>query len=153
QTRAWIADQMKYTEGILRKLPQREHIEKRLGELMKIDAMGAPTARNNRYFFNKRRADQDQGVLYLREGLTGEDKVLIDPNPMNADHTISVQSWGVSRDGKILAYGLRQGGEDETTLALMDVDKRKDLAEHFPRARYEDFTFKPDNSGFYYGKH
>lgn len=153
ETRAWIDDQMKYAESVLRKLPQRERIQKRLGELMKIDSMGAPTVRNGRYFFTKRKADQNQGVLYMREGLTGADTVLIDPNPMNADHTISVQMWGVSRDGKVLAYGLRQGGEDETTLALMNVETRKDLPEHFGRARYEDFTIKPDGSGFYYAKH
>src|ERR1041385_8278048 len=65
ETRAWIDAQMKYTDSILRKLPQRPRIEKRLGELMKIDVMGAPTVRNGRYFFTKRRADQNQAVLYM----------------------------------------------------------------------------------------
>lgn len=153
ETRAWINEQVKYTDSVIRTLPQRTRIEKRLGELMKIDVMGAPVERNGRYFFSKRRADQNQSVLYMRQGLEGTDTPLIDPNPMDRDHTVSVQLLGVSRNGKFVAYGLRHGGEDETTLAIFDADTRKDLAEHFPRARFEDLTFKPDASGFYYVKH
>jgi prolyl oligopeptidase len=152
ETRAWIDGQIKHTESTLANLPQRERIRKRLGELMKIDTMGAPAVRNGRYFFTKRRAGQDQGVLYLRQGIGGADTVLIDPSPMSPDHTTSVSLMDVSRDGKVLAYGLRQGGEDETTLALMDVEARKDLPEHYPRARYQGFSMKPDRSGFYYVK-
>lgn len=152
ETRAWIDAQMSYTEGILAKLPQRERIHRRLGELMKIDTMGLPTVRNGRYFFTKRGAVQNQSVLYMRQGLDGSDTVLVDPNPMTKDHTTSVGLMGVSRDGKVLAYSLRQGGEDETALALMDVDTRKDLPEHFPRARYFGFAMKPDGRGFYYVK-
>src|SRR5258706_5578564 len=151
-TRAWIDAQMSYTTGILSKLPQRERIQRRLTELMKIDTMGAPTVRNGRYFFNKRRADQNQSVIYMREGLEGADTVLIDPNPMSKDHTTQVNLMGVSRDGRILAYGLRQGGEDETTLSFMDVETRKDLPDQFPRARYMRISMKPDRTGFYYSK-
>src|SRR5258706_14661472 len=64
-TRAWIEEQAKYTETALAKLPQRERIRKRLGELMKIDTMGAPAVTNGRYFFTKRRADQNQSALYM----------------------------------------------------------------------------------------
>src|SRR3984885_1027135 len=62
QTRAWIDAQVKYTESTLAALPQRERIRKRLAELMKVDVMGAPSVRNGRYFFSRRRADQEQSV-------------------------------------------------------------------------------------------
>src|SRR5258705_5431792 len=130
-TRAWLDAEMAYTTSVLSKLPQRERIQRRLTELMKIDTMGAPTVRNGRYFFTKRRADQNQSVIYMRQGLEGADTVLIDPNPMSKDHTTQVNLMGVSRDGKVLAYGLRQGGEDETTLSFLDVDARKDLPDQF----------------------
>ena len=152
ETRAWIDDQMRYTEGVIGKLPQRERIRQRLSELMKIDVMGAPSVRNRRYFFSKRRADQNQAVLYMRQGLDGADTVLVDPNPMSKDHTTSVGLMSVSRDGKVIPYGFRQGGEDETSITLMDVETHKELAEHFPRARYSGLAMKPDRSGFYYVK-
>src|SRR4249920_3466030 len=50
ETRAWIDSQMAYTQAALAKVPEREKIRRRLGELMKIDAMAAPSVRNGRYF-------------------------------------------------------------------------------------------------------
>ena len=150
KTRAWIDAQMKYTESTLAALPQRERIRKRLAELMKIDVMGMPGVRNGRYFFSGRRADQDQSVIYLRQGPAGEDVMLVDPNAMSKDHTISAGIAAVSRDGRTLGYTLRQGGEDEETVTWMDVDTRKILPDAFPRARYSGFALKRDASGIYY---
>src|SRR5580692_5681236 len=109
ETRAWIDAQAKYTESTLAALPQRERIRKRLAELMKIDVMGSPSVRNGRYFFSRRRADQEQSVIYMRQGPTGEDVMLVDPNTMSKDHTVSAGLATVSRDGKTIAYSLRQG--------------------------------------------
>ena len=151
-TRAWLTEQIKFTDSALAKVPQRDRIRKRLGELMKIDVMNAPTVAGGRYFFSKRRADQNQSVQYVREGLNGTDTVLIDPNPLTPDHTKSVLRMDVSPDGKLMAYGFRQGGEDETTLAFLDVDTKKDLPEAFPRARYEGVSITPDRKGVYYSR-
>src|SRR3990170_240394 len=150
ETRAWIDAQNKYTETILGSIPGRASLKQRLSELMRIDTIGVPTVRNGRYFFSKKKADQDLSVLYLRRGLTGEDEVLIDPHPWSPDHTISVSLLDVARDGRLLAYGVRQGGEDEMVIKLMDVDARKDLPDQLPRARYFGISLTPDNSGFYY---
>ncbi|MEE8201464.1 MAG: hypothetical protein V3R29_09885, partial [Candidatus Acidoferrales bacterium] len=87
ETRAWIEAQNEYTESLLGQVPGREELRKRLTELMRIDTLGTPRVRHGRYFFMKRGADQDLSVLYLREGLEGEDQVLVDPHPMSPDHT------------------------------------------------------------------
>jgi prolyl oligopeptidase len=153
QTRAWIDAEMKYTQSTLAALPQRERIRKRLAEFMKIDVMGSPSVRNGRYFFSRRRADQDQAVIYMRQGLNGNDVMLVDPNTMSKDHTISAGIAAVSRDGRTLGYRLRQGGEDEETVTWMDVESRKLLPDAMPRARYSGISMKRDGSGFYYGTH
>lgn len=152
ETRAWIDEQNRYTQSILGALPGRNAIRHRIEELLKIDTISAPIARGNRYFFTKRLADQNQPVVYMREGLNGRDEVLIDPNKMSADQTSSVTLGDVSRDGKWLLYGVRQGGEDEITGAILDVDTRQDLPDHLPKARYFGFAIKPDKSGLYYSR-
>lgn len=152
ETRAWIDQQNAYTRSALDALPGRDQIRQRLGELLKIDTAGVPIQKGGRYFFLKRLAGQNQFVLTLRRGLHGKDEVLIDPNAMSADQTSSVSLLEVSRDGKWLVYGLRQGGEDELTVSVMDVDSRKDLPDRLPRARYNSFSLKPDKSGFYYAR-
>ncbi len=152
ETRAWIAAQNAYSDAVLSDLPGVAELKQRLLPLLKTDFLGTPTERRGRYFFAKRLADQEQSILYMRQGLKGQDEVLIDPNPMSADRTTSVQLAEVSDDGKLILYRVRQGGEDETTLQAFDVDRRKDLADSFARARYSSISLTPDKSGLYYTK-
>jgi prolyl oligopeptidase len=151
-TRAWIDAQNKYTQSLLETWPERDQLERRMAGLLKIDSIGVPTERNGRLFFVKRGADQDQGVLYIRKSRGGADEVLVDPNHLGADHTVSVLLEAVSDDGALVAYGLRQGGEDETTVHLLDVDKYTDLPDVLPKADYFDIAIKPDKSGLYYSR-
>jgi prolyl oligopeptidase len=149
ETRAWIDAQNAYSDGILSRLPGRDAIRRQVSALVKIDTMSSPVVMNNRYFFTRRQADQDQASLFMRAGLTGKDELLVDPLPMSARHTITVNLMGVSRDGSRLAYAVREGGADEVTPHLFDVDARKDLADVFPKARYSGFSILNDKSGVY----
>ena len=152
ETRAWIAAQNAYSDSVLSELPGVAGLKQRLTPLLKTDFIGTPVERGGRYFFSKRLADQEQSILYVRKGLSGRDEVLIDPNPMSADHTTSVSLAEVSDDGKMIIYRVRQGGEDETTLQAFDVKTRKNLSDSFPRARYFGISLTPDKSGLYYTK-
>jgi prolyl oligopeptidase len=150
ETRAWIEAQNKYTQSVLGTLPARERISRRLQELLKIDTTGLPSERGGRYFFSKRRADQNQSVIYMREN--GKDVALVDPNTMSADQTTSVTVQDISEDGKLLMYGVREGGADEVTSVILDIDSRKPLPDRFPKARYFGFNITPDKSGIYYSR-
>ena len=150
ETRAWIDAQNEYTRSLLDGLPMRERISRRLTQLLRVDHLGAPIERNGSYFFRKQLADQDLAVLYRRTGLMGKDEVLIDPHPMSADHTVSIGLCDVSSAGTLVAYYVRQGGEDETEIRLLDVESRTDLPDRLPRALYSSFSFNKDNNGFYY---
>jgi prolyl oligopeptidase len=152
ETRAWIKAQEGYTRPILDALPGRAQIRERLAALMNVDVIGVPHEEAGRYFFARRRAGQELFVLYWRQGLEGADQVLIDPHPMSPDHTTSADLLDVSRDGRLIAYAVRLGGKDEIGIHLKDVDSGRDLAEVMPEARYEGFAFKPDKTGFYYGR-
>ncbi|MGH8248972.1 MAG: hypothetical protein ACREUU_21405, partial [Gammaproteobacteria bacterium] len=152
ETRAWIEAQNVYTQSLLGTVPGQEALTRRLTELMKIDVMGAPTVREGRYFFSKRLASQDLPVLYIRRGLQGKDEVLIDPHPLSADKRTTVNFAGLSRDGTLMAYAIRQGGEDETTIHLMEVDSGKTLPDKLPRGRWGGASFLPDKRGFYYSR-
>ena len=153
ETRAWVKAQMAYTESLLAKVPQRERIRRRLGEIMKVEATSPPRERNGRYFFQKRRVTDNQPVLYFRQGENGPDTVLVDPNPLSPDHSASVVLMDVSNDGRLIAYGVRRGGQDETEVRFRNVDMRADLTDLLPSARYFSVSIKPDRSGAYYVKH
>ncbi len=150
ETRAWINQQNEYTHKLLDSWPGRERLEKRLSELKKVERITSPIERNGRLFYRKRGADQEQAVIYMRDGATGRDEVLIDPNAMSADHSTNVQIADVSKNGKLLAYILRVGGKDESELHLLDVEAKRDLGDVLPPRDYFDVSFLPDTTAFYY---
>ena len=153
ETREWIRKQNEYADSILGQIPGQDALREKVAGYLKIDTISAPIARGGRYFLTKRKADQALGVIYMREGLDGADRVLIDPHSMSEDHTTNVGIVDISRDGKLLAYNVRDGGVDETEIRIMDVDTGKDLPDVLPEAYYMGLSFEPDNSGFYYNKY
>ena len=152
ETRAWIDEQNRYSESFLHALPGRDALKKRVAELLKVDTTGTPTEKGGLYFFNKRLADQDLSVLYIRKGVNGKDEVLLDPHPLSPDHTVSITLLDVVADGSLIAYGIRQGGEDEVTVKFLDVATKKELPDVLPRARYQGVAVKDDRSGLFFSR-
>jgi prolyl oligopeptidase len=150
ETRVWIEAQQKCTEAALSNLPGRDATTKRLGELLHTDSIEAPVERGGRYFFRKRLAGQDLMQLFIRRGMNAPDEVLIDPLHWSADHSASVTFENVSRDGRYVFYGRRDGGQDEITPRILDVDTKQTLPDAFRKGRYEALEPAPDNKAVYY---
>ena len=110
ETRRWLEDQNAHTDSVLEQLPGRTHLRNIVTRILERDVIGLPTARGGRYFFSKRLADQELSVLYVREGIDGNDRVLLDPHPLSEDHTTSVELQDVSHDGELVVYAVRDGG-------------------------------------------
>ena len=153
ETRAWIDAQNRRRETMMAGVPGLDGLEARLGALLKVDAVGLPLERGGRYFFSRRRADEDQRVLVVRRSLDGPDEVVLDPHPLSADHTTSVSYLDVALDGKRVAIGTRLGGADEVEVSFRDVDTKQDLADRLPRARYFGVALAADGRHAYYSKY
>jgi len=151
-TREWIDAENNCAESVLRKLPTREAISARLGELLRIDSFTTPQEWGGRFFFTKRLAGQDLSLIYMRKGPDAADEVLVDPLPWSKDHIASAVIEKVSMDGKYLYYGRREGGQDEVTVHVLDVDAHKDLPDVLPSANYFSVEPTPDRAGIYYAK-
>ena len=153
EVQAWIDAQESRTRAALDGVAGRDALEKRLASLMRIDSLGTPVVRGGRYFYERRHADRDQFIVYVRDGLRGRERVLLDPHPWSEDHTTSVDLLDVSKDGTLAAYSVRTGGADEIEVRLIDVESGKDLPDRLPRARYWGVVLTGDKSGFYYARH
>ena len=153
ETRAWIDAQNAYTDRVLNALPGREALRAVAASVLERETIGLPYERGGRYFHSRRRADQDLPVIYVREGLDGDDRVLIDPHPMSPDHTTSVELRDISDDGRRVAYAVREGGVDEVSIRVRDVDGGEDLDDVLPPARYGQVTLAADGGGLYYERY
>src|SRR2546425_2260166 len=153
QVREWVEKQNNFTRSILDKLPGREKIHGRLEKLLDIGVLGTPVPRKGFYFYTKREGKQNQPILYARQGLHGEDRVLLDPNLLSKDGTIALDWWYPSRDGKLVAYGLSQSGNEQSTLHVREVASGKDLPDVIDRTRACSVAWKPDATGFYYTRY
>ena len=152
ETRTWIDAENKCTDAALGHVPGREALHQRIADLYHTDSYSLPIERSGRYFFTKRLAGQDLALIYMRRGKTGEDELLIDPLGWSKDHSASATIEGASHDGKYLYYSRREGGQDEVTLHIFDVDAHRDLTDVLPSATYFAVEPTPDDRGVYYTK-
>lgn len=153
QTRAWIKAEQKYTAAFFNTISDREQIRSSLEKIVRVESVSVPLVVKDRYFFTRRLPSEQQASLFVRSGVSGGDVLLVNPNALFPDHSVSVSIGDVSRDGRILAYQLRKGGQDETETHFLDVDSKKDLPDILPPARtwlVQRYSFTPDNKAIYY---
>src|SRR5262245_8642554 len=127
ETRKWVAAENAYTHSLLDNQPKRAAAFKRLMEMFHHDTVGSPYEQGGYYFFTKKGADEDLASIYRRKAGSKTDELLLDPQPMSADHTTSVGIRDVTADASLMLYGVRRGGEDETELRVLDLNKHHDL--------------------------
>ncbi len=125
-TTAWVAAENSLTRSVLDR-PEREAIKARLTELFDYPKISIPEQKGNRYFFFKNTGLQNQSVYYVQEGLTGEPRVLIDPNAMSPDGTVALTNTSPNKDGRLLGYAISRSGSDRQEIFVRDVATGKDL--------------------------
>jgi prolyl oligopeptidase len=150
---AWVAAQNKMTFDYLGKLPLRERFKQRITELWNYPKVSIPVREGGRYFFQKNSGLQRQSPLYVRAGLGAEPALVIDPNVLSPDGSLSLTQWMPSPDGRLLAYGLSEGGADWRTIHVRDLDSGKDLADEVQWMRFSDISWTKDAKGFFYSRY
>jgi prolyl oligopeptidase len=153
ETREWTRAQNARTQAFMDAIPGRDRLEDELNQLLQVGAVSSAWHVNNQFFFTRRLGDQDQPVLYVRSGVDGEDRVLVDPSVLGEHGLISLDWWQPSRDGTLVACGLSEGGDEWSVLHVIDVGSGRRVGESIPRARASSVAWLPDNSGFYYTRY
>jgi prolyl oligopeptidase len=152
-TKLYVEQELSYTRSLLDPLPGRDKIKARLSQLLEIGTVGAPQMGGNYYFHTRREGNQNQPVLYVREGLNGEDRILLDVNQLASDGTTALDWWYASETGKYVAYGTSPSGSEISTLRVIDTATGKLLPDSIERTRAASLAWKPDDSGFFYTRY
>ena len=151
--RLWSEAQARHTRAAIGAVPFGPAVRDRLRALFSIGLVSPPVVRGGRYFHQRRSGDQEQPVLYVREGREGADRVLIDPATLAADHTSALDWYYPSDDGRLLAYGVSEGGSEKSVLRVRDVETGRDLGGVIPDARACSLEWRPDGGGFFYTRY
>ena len=154
EVRSWVDAENQVTERFLETLPLRQWFKDRMTALYNYERFGLPRKKGSRYFYTRNTGLQNQSVLYVRDGLAGEAKQLIDPNGWSADGATALAEWTPSEDGKLLAYSIQDGGTDWRTVKLMDVASGKILPDELKWLKYGgNVSWAKDGGGFYYSRY
>lgn len=153
QTLSWIAAQNQLTFSLLEKIPARSRINKLLTALWDFPKATAPRKRGSRYFQSHNTGLQNQDVLFTRESLKDEKRLLLDPNLLSQDGTVAMTSWEVSKDGRYLAYATSTSGSDWQTWRIRDVESGQDLPDVIEWSKFSGAAWFPDSSGFFYSRY
>jgi prolyl oligopeptidase len=151
EVKAWSRAQDGYARERLAKLPERDAIAARLREVYYVESLGIPGHRGQRYFVTKKGAQDEKGIVYVRDGKAGKDRVLLNPNEWSKDGSASLGTTSASHDGRYMAYTVKTNNSDEATLYVMDVTSGKKLdIDVIPGAKYARASWTPRGEGFYY---
>jgi len=132
--------------------PAREKFKARMTELYNFARQSAPTRRGKLAFYNTNTGLQNQGVNWVTDTIGDSGRVLIDPNKLSEDGTVSLSGVAYTVDGSLMAYQLAQRGSDHSEIRVKNVVTGADLPDILPPARQGVTGWLPDKSGFYYGK-
>lgn len=152
ETKNWLQKQSAYSQTILNSLPDRGKIRQRLLETLGTGSATRPKKAKNRYFYSRKSGSQNQSVIYVRKGLHGKDRTLIDPNELSADGTVTIDWFLPSRDGKLLTYGISSDGTETSELRILEVDSGKSIGEPIPKVRWANPQWLKNGLGFYYSR-
>jgi prolyl oligopeptidase len=151
RTRKWLDEQAAYTRAYFSTIRYREQIRTRVRELLAVkEVISEPWNIGDRYFFLKRLEGREQPVIVVRDGLFGSETVLVDPAQRGSGNSIAVSIATISHDGHFLAYSVRQGGTDHSSLEILVVERGTVLPDRLPEGFCTGFVFAPDDTGFYY---
>ncbi|MEA1873699.1 MAG: prolyl oligopeptidase family serine peptidase [Bacteroidota bacterium] len=150
ETEAWVTAQNKVTFSYLNSIPFRDDIRNRLEKNWDYPKQSAPYHKAGYYFYYRNDGLQNQSVLYIKDDLDSEGRVLLDPNALSEDGTVALAGTSASNDVKYLAYGISRSGSDWKEYFVKDIESGNDLSDHLQWIKFSGVAWYGD--GFFYSR-
>ncbi|MEE4450696.1 prolyl oligopeptidase family serine peptidase [Novosphingobium resinovorum] len=147
----WVARENAVTEGYLAGLPQRERLQRRIRAFMDYERFGIPVKAGGSYFYTRNTGLQNQAQLFVRKGLGGTPRLLLDPNAWAADGATALDAWEPSQKGRYLLYSVQDGGSDWRILRVIDVRTGERLDDEIRWAKFTALAWVGEE-GFLYSR-
>jgi prolyl oligopeptidase len=149
----WLAAENRVTFDYLEHLPLREHFRRRITELWNYPKTNMPVRQAGRFFYQKNSGLQRQSPIYMRMNLTAAPTLVIDPNVISPDGSVSLGRYAPSPDARFLAYTLSEGGADWQTVRVREIASGRDLPDEIKWMRFSGLSWTKDGKGFFYSRY
>jgi prolyl oligopeptidase len=149
ESRAWLAAEDALADEELAGLPLRPALAERIAGLTATGHVSAPVWRGERRFFLRREPGQEHPALIT--SAPGEpERTLIDPMALDPSGATTLDAWAPDKEGRLLAYQVSAGGDEESVLQVMDVATGEHVEGPIDRCRYTAVAWLPDGKSYYY---
>jgi len=150
----WMKAQNAYARSVLDRLPLRNELLKRLSELSNATISISGVQRvTGKYFYFKVAPGENDRKLYMRDDLSGEERLLVDPEKLSdAAKRYSINYFTPSQDGRYVAYGISPGGSEDAELRVAETATGRDTGERIDRAQFASVAWLPDGRAFFYNR-
>ncbi len=148
----WVTLHNTRTREALEARPVRGRWHERLSALTGLPTTLSLSVAGDHLFVLERPHGADQYSLVLRSALdpAAPARTLLDPAAMAVDAAVAIDWFHPSHDGALIAYGLSEGGTENSVLHVMEVATGRVLADRIPNTRAASVAWQPDNLGFWY---
>ena len=149
---AWVAAHNQRTSQALEARPTWGMWHERLSALTALPTVAAAAVRGEQLFVLWRAAGADQFALVVQSSTDRQapPRTLLDPAERAADGAVAIDWFEPSPDGSLVAIGLSEGGTEQSTLSIIDVQSGRHLPDSISNTRASSIAWLPDNSGFWY---
>ncbi len=150
--RPYLMGQNAYARAVLARIPGRDALAAKISAASgKLVSVAAVQPAGGMIFTEIRPAGANTFKLYVREGLDGRDRLLIDPDSLAAAGShVSLDYWMASPDGRYIAYGTSPAGSEESVLRFLETATGKASPETIDRAQFGAPSWLPDSSGVFF---
>ncbi len=151
ETGEWVKAQNEVTFGYLDTIPFRKELKERLEKMWNYEKISAPFKEGDYTYFYKNDGLQDQYVVYRQKG-KDDPEVFLDPNTFSEDGTTSLAGLSFSKNGKLAAYSISEGGSDWRKVIVIDVEKTERIEDTLVDIKFSGVSWR-GNKGFYYSSY
>ncbi|KAJ1569370.1 hypothetical protein HK405_005988 [Cladochytrium tenue] len=130
ETKEFVRQENEVFQGFLKDSPFRTKLHDRLTELFNYERFGCPFRRGAHYYYFHNSGLQPQSVLYRKAALDAPPETFFDPNTLSEDGTISLSTYGFTKDGSFFAYALSSGGSDWVMYHVLGTPQSDDILCH-----------------------
>ena len=153
QVADWVAAENAVTERYLQALPLRDQLKKRITEIWNYPKVGTPFIEGGHVFYRRNSGLQKQSLFFMRPGLEGSARVIVDPNEMFPSGDVSLSETVPSPDASLLAYTTAEGGADWRTVHVRNIATLRDLPDVVKWMRFSGLSWTKDAKGFFYSRY